>query len=426
MGGLTTLFGLPLFGVATMSILLDVHPRRVPRRRWICAMAFAAILVILNIWVCVTLGRRTYRTYYLFWVQLPMLILFGILSAYRGAKLLFTLLTAIVLASVPTTAILVCGMYYPDERWLRSVAFLVTAVALVVGLHVAPNADFRYMLEHGEDRYFRKFCLIPLLHYIYTFGLSKYDFVQEVGQEGFWLRRIPTLVVFLSYLLLLSVFRDTRERLSLQRQQDSLQLQLAASRQQREQLAVMEQQTAAHRHDMRHHLALIGGYLSDGSTEKAMAYLTEVQRDLDSITPKRFCQHETMNLIFSAFEAKAAAVEVALQIQAQVPAHLPMGDTELCALLSNLLENAIRAASAVPDGRARTVTVTAKQSDNNRLLLRIENPYAGQVQMKDGLPRTNQEGHGYGVPNVESILEKHGGTSFYEAKDGCFTVRILL
>ena len=60
------------------------------------------------------------------------------------------------------------------------------------------------------------------------------------------------------------------------------------------------------------------------------------------------------------------------------------------------------------------------------LLLEIENAYAGEVQMKEGLPVSAEKDHGYGCPSMRSIAEKRNGFCTFKAAGGIFTLRVVL
>jgi len=106
---------------------------------------------------------------------------------------------------------------------------------------------------------------------------------------------------------------------------------------------------------MRHHFALLQSMASKGNMEDIKEYLQTVQSDLDAITPVRFCENETVNLILSSFAAKAKQSEVRLTIDAKLPDSYPFSDTELCSLLSNTLENAIHASKQITDISKRII-----------------------------------------------------------------------
>ena len=113
-------------------------------------------------------------------------------------------------------------------------------------------------------------------------------------------------------------------------------------------------------------------------------------------------------------------------MQAKLPRGIPIGDAELCALLSNGLENALRAAAMV-DKPLRKVSLYCDYR-MDKLLISISNPYVGEIRFKDGLPLSDRAGkeHGFGCRSIRMITEAHRGLCSFEAELGTFTLQIVL
>ena len=186
-----------------------------------------------------------------------------------------------------------------------------------------------------------------------------------------------------------------------------------------------QQQNAIYRHDLRHHLSLLGGLVEKGDMDKIKDYLAQVQSNLDTITPIRFCKNETVNLILSSFKSKSEKAGVTLLVEANLPQELPISDTELCAVFSNGFENALAAVSQVEDTALRTVRVSCT-TNRDKLLILIQNAYNGKVEMENGIPISSQEGHGFGCRSIAAIAEKRRGFSTFKAEDGIFTLRVVI
>ncbi|MDD4239694.1 MAG: GHKL domain-containing protein, partial [Desulfotomaculaceae bacterium] len=60
------------------------------------------------------------------------------------------------------------------------------------------------------------------------------------------------------------------------------------------------------------------------------------------------------------------------------------------------------------------------------LLIFIENSFAGELAMENGLPQSLREGHGFGVKSMAMIAERYNGYCSFEAKSEIFTLRIVL
>jgi hypothetical protein len=186
-----------------------------------------------------------------------------------------------------------------------------------------------------------------------------------------------------------------------------------------------QEKTAIYRHDMRHHLNLIASFLADGDIEKSMEYINRVQTNIMEVTPIRYCENNTVNLILSYYACKAETDKITLTVDAQIRQNIRIIETELCALLSNGLENAINACNKVEDVRARTIHFKCKVHKEN-LVIFIENSFTGVVIKENGLPKSTQPDHGFGIKSMVMIIDKYSGCYSYSAENGIFTLRIVL
>ena len=418
-------FFLPLYGITVMAGLLNVRRSDFTKRNTLLLCSFVFLAVAVNIFVYLYLGRQIYSRFYILWIQIPLYVGFRIISRYRGVKLLFALLTTITLASLPVQFVIVFRILTDGNPVLIAIGFVMSYLIMLflVFLFLRPNVI--YILEHGERRSFWKFCLIPFLYYLYGFLSSGYNFAQYHNLDGFLFRRIPDLIVCVSYILLVDIFKNTNERQLLKNEHAMMSVQMELAREQMEFLKTTQEQAVLYRHDMRHHLSLIKEYLADGEIQKAEKYLTQTQADINAITPVNHCKNDTANLILSSFAGKGKEKGVALLIDVNLPEHLPIPDTELCALLANGLENAIDAASKVEDLLHRKVSLNLRIKEN-RLLLYIENNYTGIVVLENGLPVSNCEGHGFGTKSMAAIAAKRKGYCSCEADGNTFILRIVL
>lgn len=310
-------------------------------------------------------------------------------------KLLFLLLTTVTFASVPVICLNLLKANGCTNPVILIGGELTGAILVLLLVYVFLRKDFQYILENCESRRFWLFCTIPVLYYIYAFAMTKYNFQQAIQPQGFWVRHIPSMIVFLSYLLLVREFRYTRETEQLQKEKELAHIQSEAAKLRLEELNLAEERTREYRHDMRHHFNLLLGLAEEGNLEKIEAYLRRSQENLDKFTPSRFCTNLTANLIFSYYDQKAKNLNLSLDIKASLPETLPLPETELCSLLSNCLENAITAASA--SGRAdRSVS----DESGNRRTDRSVSDTAGAVSVHPasdeplGSERTDNKGTG--------------------------------
>ena len=226
------------------------------------------------------------------------------------------------------------------------------------------------------------------------------------------------------YFLLLRSYKDLNELRKLETTQATLHQQLAASAEQITLLNKMQAEIAIHQHNMRHHLTTIDAFLSAENPQQAKDYIHKVQRDVESVVPKRFCENELVNLLCSSFFGKFERKGVQLTVDAKLPQNISFSDTELCSILSNGLENALHAVSELEESLKWTKLYCNILA--NKLLIEIKNPYEGEISMQNGLPFTSHKGHGYGCQSIRTITEQNKGICMFEADHGVFTLRVVL
>lgn len=268
------------------------------------------------------------------------------------------------------------------------------------------------------------FCSLPVVYYLFDYATVIYSNALYAG--------IPMLTEFFPtalitfYILFLTAYHvQTQKQMDSDLQRSMLEAELEQSGAEIENLRHAEAQAAIYRHDLRHHLNAIDGFLSAGNPELAKSYIKQVCSDIESITPQRFCDHDLVNLLCSSFSARAKRVGVALVVHAKMPKQLIFPDTELCALLSNALENALYAVLS-PDVREKRVDLYCELR-GSKLLIEVKNPYAGKIVMKNGLPVSDRKGHGYGCQSILNITNRHRGVCSFDTNDRSeFVLRVVI
>lgn len=163
-----------------------------------------------------------------------------------------------------------------------------------------------------------------------------------------------------------------------------------------------------------------------GDDAAAQRFLGDVT---DAVKPRsrRWCQNQALDALLSFKVAQLEEAGIAISCQVDAPAEMPLSSTELCAVFSNLLDNAKRACEALPAGE-RTAELKAGMQ-GNMFVVRMENVKATEAAFSsrrktasgDALPE-----HGWGLSILEIIARRHDGV--FEARDegGRFCTMVAL
>ena len=216
---------------------------------------------------------------------------------------------------------------------------------------------------------------LPVTYYIFDYATTIYSDALYSGIQA--LNEFLPTVLITFYVLFLPAFHlQSQRRADAEMQRSMLEAELEQSQSEMDSLHRLETQTAVYQHDMRHHLNMLDGLLSAGRPD------------------------------------------------ASLPNDVAISDTELCSLLSNGLENALHAVADLPAERKQISLYCGVRQ--NKLLIEIRNPCAGPIAMRDGLPVSDREGHGYGCRSIQAIAQRNGGLCVFSARQGQFLLQIML
>ncbi len=413
-----------LFVWALLWIAMDIHfSSLTPLQKWLTP-TLILLLSAMNHILRQQIGTPTYGKIIVLTMHLPFFLLFLYITKCGIIKMAFMIFSALIFTA-PT--VIISGLIHqthPDSPWILLISNLFSYAAILLLVQFVFRKGFNYLLKFGTNRLFFQFSLVPLLYYIYVFAAMNIDFSSFTSVSGLVVRYLPTLEIFIFYFLLLAVYKNLSEKRSIEISQAALRQQLVAAKEQLTLLNEAQAQTAIYQHDMRHHLLVLENFLSVKQYQQAEEYINKVRSDIETITPHRFCENELVNLLCSSFSSKAHNRNIALSVNAKLPASLPISDTELCSVLSNSLENALRAADAL-DQPLRWVKLFCGIR-LNKLLIEVQNPYSGNILIEDGIPASHQQGHGFGCRSIAAIAQHYNGLCVFKTENGIFQLQFML
>lgn len=315
-------------------------------------------------------------------------------------------------------------------RWVGSFAGALAGSAsanhlgYIVAVCVMYPVLARYVsksVRHLTQRSVRS-CLLfgamPAAYFLFDFASTVYtDFLYNGSRAA--VQFMPFVASAIYFVLILVYYNETQKQAFLQRERDMLDAQLRWTQNEMDAMERMQENAAAYRHDMRHHFALLQTMAAEGRTEDIQSYLQTARSDIEAITPVRYCESKTVNLVLSAFAARAKRADIRMTVEARLPDVMPPSDTELCSLLSNALENAVAACQQIEDIDEREIHLRIFPK-NNKLCLDIRNRYRAEPVFELGLPVAREPGHGFGTKNMVRIIVRHGGICRFSTKDGWF------
>ena len=407
-----------LLGVLVSVMLSGAQTKPLCGRKLtgICLVLLAAQGISL-----VLLGYSATREIYPLIVHLPLWALLVLLFQTPKLQTAVSILVAYQYCQLPRW-VASLGLVIPEEHWLYHILYIPVAGLFLLLMRRYLASSIRRFMERS-----RKVCLltglVPVLYYVFDYVSAVYTGMLNSGNVAA-VQFMPS-VVSVAYLVFTVLYNSELEKqIRVERERDVLAAQLHQSKIALSAMKDSQERTRQYRHDMRHHFTLLQVLAAENNMEKVQQYLRAAQQDIEALAPAHYCSNEVVNLLMAYYAREAKARHVKLRVTAELPSQLSCSETELCSLLSNGLENAIYAASQVETPNRREVSVRLGIHREN-LLIQIENTYTGTLFWQDGLPCTEQKGHGFGTRSIRAIVRAHGGEAIFRVKDGVFQLRIL-
>ncbi len=164
-------------------------------------------------------------------------------------------------------------------------------------------------------------------------------------------------------------------------------------------------------HDFHNHVGALRQLLAHEKYREAVQYLDELQAPVREMADTVWTGDETLDYLINSKAASAASDHIDFQVQVEFPRHMDIQSADLCAILGNLLDNALEAARQVPAGQQRFVRLAVRRI-HQMLVIKVENSCTAAPIQEDGaLKTTKTDGglHGWGLKSARTAAEKYDG-----------------
>jgi len=181
-------------------------------------------------------------------------------------------------------------------------------------------------------------------------------------------------------------------------------------------------------HDYKNHLMAISRYLERNNSIGALQYLSELDKALVDSKNKDISKSGNINIDSILNYKLNAAIEkgIFVTLNIKIPSELPVTSFDINVILSNLIDNAVEAASKLKEDKFINIDLFYCIGILN---LSIENSFNGQVTMKQSCILSSKKDkfyHGIGLKNVTRTVKKYSGDIDINFQDDLFKVNVLL
>ena len=236
------------------------------------------------------------------------------------------------------------------------------------------------------------------------------------------------VLLHIALLLALIAFEISRrravERASLQIQNNAAE----ALMQSIEDRQMSEEAVRTLRHDLKNHAVSMQLLLDNGEIEQAKDYLNNfinaAKKPSDSFSTGNRLLDGLLKQKLSPAMAQGVSVSSAIDFTEGSF----IDNFDLCVMMGNILDNAVEACAALPEGTERFIKVSGGQAANY-MLIEVKNSSARKAMLLDGLPATSKADkalHGFGLRSVKKVLDRYSGTMDIEQTAGSYSITLMI
>ena len=310
---------------------------------------------------------------------------------------------------------------------LRVVALLVIAVLMTlleIGIFILID---KIRSKHDDTplpiRYLLAFFLVvELFEVVFALQTTEYSYSTEYDVMDFsslnstqMAMLIFILLAGLMAVIVLFYIRATKKERDTLKELNSVNEELVASQTRYYEATVKaDSEIRAIRHDMKNNVQVLKILLGNKEYDQMEKYLSELTEKLQGTEISAHTGDVIADAVICAKKAEAEEHGITISTSGVI-SDIHITPQDMCQILSNILDNAIEAAS---DERLRDLNPAYKKivlelkKTDRFFLISATNPCAEKVNIVNGMVKTSKEdsrNHGFGLRNIRSAAENYDG-----------------
>ena len=239
-----------------------------------------------------------------------------------------------------------------------------------------------------------------------------------------WLLLVICVVAVICIFVTVSHYQQAEQRNALLRTTNELMV----SNYQK--LNANQQVTRKQVHDFQNHLQILQEFASTDNTQELRRYLDTLMSAPREKLSLCNCGNDVIDAIINCKAVDARAKEIDFQFDVQVLPAFLLDPVDICAILSNQIDNAFEACQKIPDLGKRKVTVKIWLQNDNMVFFQVkntvrENPFLSNPELQTTKGNAGNI-HGFGIQNIRDTCAKYGGELSNVFQDDMFISTVYL
>lgn len=304
------------------------------------------------------------------------------------------------------------------------VEYIVRNCVLVIVAFVVLKYLASYLSEifNKETRDVYIFCIVPMVYYVFDYATVIYTDLWTTNNR-ITAEFLPFFLCIVFVIFCFVYYKEYEQKADAKRKEQIIQITIEQQAKEIETVKRNEQEIRILRHDMRLFLNSLAVCIENKKTNNALEMISSFTSHIEGTKLERFCKNDVINYVLSDFAEKCKTNQIQFSYTIKFN-DIKNDEILFSSILSNALDNALNAQQELSKD-ARYIELMLK-STQGKLLLSVKNPIQKKPFFADGLPISNQEGHGYGTQSIRYMAERLGGNCQFTVQDNVFITRVII
>lgn len=304
------------------------------------------------------------------------------------------------------------------------VEYIVRDCVLVIVAFVVLKYLASYLSEifNKETRDVYIFGIVPMVYYVFDYATVIYTDLWTTNNR-ITAEFLPFFLCIVFVIFCFVYYKEYEQKADAKRKEQIIQITIEQQAKEIETVKRNEQEIRILRHDMRLFLNSLAVCIENKKTNNALEMISSFTSHIEGTKLERFCKNDVINYVLSDFAEKCKTNQIQFSYTIKFN-DIKNDEILFSSILSNALDNALNAQQELSKD-ARYIELMLK-STQGKLLLSVKNPIQKKPFFADGLPISNQEGHGYGTQSIRYMAERLGGNCQFTVQDNVFITRVII
>ncbi len=304
----------------------------------------------------------------------------------------------------------------------RGIYLLIWAAVLLVPRYIVRGQGKWMQAEISRHMKTGWFLVMPLFVCMVYFQRIYKQMVSERLVYRWWLFLIGGMLLGLAVLSYNVVHKERERYWLLQQKTEMLEYNYRV-------MIEGNQEKAILLHDIRKHRLAIREMAEMGRSQDIVRYLDEMEQIPRKDRNQDLANHELLNLILNRKIREAEGLGIEVQFRVDDMCSLALTQMEICALFTNILDNAIESNQALAEEKGHWIKLDCARKGRMLVIFESNPMKEGKVRFVEGIPQTtkkNKWNHGLGMQSIKRVVESHGGHMQIDVKERNFQLVIYL